>query len=59
MSEVKRYGPMGYDRLSGYMQQHPEGDYVRHADYAALEAERDALAAELAAIKGKEVDGGN
>lgn len=39
MSEVKRYDPMGYDRLSGYMQQHPEGDYVRHADYAALEAE--------------------
>ncbi len=38
MSEVKRYDPMGYDRLSGYMQQHPEGDYVRHADYAALEA---------------------
>ena len=104
MSEVKRYDPMGYDRLSGYMQQHPEGDYVRHADYAALEAEcerlrvklmviasaeparhgiewakaiaaegngepyakwreaieeRDALAAELAAIKGQEVDGGN
>ena len=75
MSEVKRYDPMGYDRLSGYMQQHPEGDYVRHADYAALEAEcerwkyrcqynantahevaaeRDALAAELAAIKGQE-----
>ena len=38
MSEVKRYDPMGYDRLSGYMQQHPEGDYVRHDDYAALEA---------------------
>ena len=43
MSEVKRYDPMRYDRLSGYMQQHPEGDYVRHADYAALEAECEAL----------------
>ena len=43
MSEVKRYDPMGYDRLSGYMQQHPEGDYVRHADYAALEAECERL----------------
>ena len=43
MSEVKRYDPMGYDRLSGYMQQHPEGDYVRHADYAALEAEHENL----------------
>ncbi len=47
MSEVKRYDPMGYDRLSGYMQQHPEGDYVRHADYAALEAECERLADEL------------
>lgn len=46
-SEVKRYDPMGYDRLSGYMQQHPEGDYVRHADYAALEAECERLADEL------------
>ena len=43
MSEVKRYDPMGYDRLSGYMQQHHEGDYVRHADYAALEAECERL----------------
>ena len=47
MSEVKRYDPMGYDRLSGYMQQHPEGDYVRHADYAALEAERERLRGEI------------
>ena len=50
MSEVKRYDPMGYDRLSGYMQQHPEGDYVRHADYAALEAECERLKNSLLAI---------
>lgn len=50
MSEVKRYDPIGYDRLSGYMQQHPEGDYVRHADYAALEAECARLKNSLLAI---------
>ena len=32
---------------------------VMATDYAALEAERDALAAELAAIKGQEVASGN
>ena len=51
MSEVKRYDPMGYDRLSGYMQQHPEGDYVRHADYAALEAECERLRAQVSALQ--------
>lgn len=54
MGEVKRYDPFGYDGLSAFMTEDNYGDYVRHADYAALEAERDALAAELAAIKGQE-----
>lgn len=44
MSEVKRWS-IGVDGVD------PNGDLVRHADYAALKAERDKLSAENAALK--------
>ncbi|WP_045158715.1 hypothetical protein [Stutzerimonas stutzeri] len=44
--EVKRYDPFGYDGLSALMHEDVLGDYVRHEDYEALLAERDALKAE-------------
>ncbi len=40
--EVKRYDPFGYDGLSALMHEDVLGDYVRHEDYEALLAERDA-----------------
>lgn len=39
MSQVKKYDPFGYDGLSALMTECEHGDYVRHEDYAALEAE--------------------
>ncbi|MDH2244858.1 hypothetical protein N5J76_03130 [Pseudomonas sp. GD03855] len=41
--EVKRYDPFGYDGLSALMHEDVLGDYVRHEDYDALLAERDAI----------------
>lgn len=41
--EVKRFDPYGYDGLSALMHEDVLGDYVRHEDYGALLAERDAL----------------
>jgi len=40
--EVKRYDPFGYDGLSALMHEDVLGDYVRHEDYDALLAERNA-----------------
>ena len=63
MSEVRRWAHTvtweGLQISAAYMAINDGGEYVMHADYAALEAERDALAAELAAIKGQEVASGN
>lgn len=46
MSEVKRYEFEVYQ-----MSAHPQGDYVHYEDYAELKAQRDALAAEVSAIR--------
>lgn len=39
MTEAKRYDPMGYDKMSGYMDETPLGDYVRAEDYDQLKAQ--------------------
>ena len=61
MSDVKRWAHTvaweGLQISAAYMAISQGGEYVMHDDYAALEAERDALAAELAAIKGQEPAG--
>lgn len=62
--ELKRYDPFGYDGLSALMREDEYGDYVRHDDYEALLAERDALRAfgnEIvsAAFEGGSFDGGD
>lgn len=53
MGEVKRYKPVINDKPYkpyAYCEQNDEGIYVRIDDYAELKAQRDALAAENAAI---------
>ena len=48
MSEqVKRYDPDVSRRGDSYMDAKPDGDYVHHDDYAALEAENARLKNEL------------
>lgn len=43
MSDITRFDPFGYGGLSALMHEDHLGDYVRHADYAKLEAEAQAL----------------
>lgn len=43
-SEVKRYDPDVSRRGDAYMDAKGDGDYVRHEDYAALEADCERLA---------------
>ena len=52
MSNPKRFDPDVSRRGDAYMDSKPDGDYVRHEDYAALEAENARLTAQLAAIQG-------
>ena len=47
-STVKRYDPDVSRRGDAYMDSKPDGDYVHHDDYAALEAENARLHAMLA-----------
>lgn len=47
---VKRFYPS--ESIPGAMRRHPEGDWVDHDDYAALEAENARLTAQLAAVQG-------
>lgn len=51
MSEVKRYDMVSHNRgmeTWDELEQRPDGDYVSYEDYAAMTAERDRLAADLA-----------
>jgi len=50
MSEVKRHTVHGYGRQDIYYNE-PDGEFVFYEDYAELKAQRDALAAENAALK--------
>ncbi len=58
MGEVKRYGFYEVNGENSALGRLPRGSFVRHSDYATLEAERDALRAEVAkltaALNGKE-----
>ena len=49
-SEVKRYEPDVSRRGDAYMDAKPDGDYVHHDDYAALEAECARLKNSLLAV---------
>jgi hypothetical protein len=51
MSEVNRYDIGGMADGGIDVQQFPDGYWVKHEDYAELKSERDALAAENAALK--------
>lgn len=57
MSDITRFDPFGYDGLSALMHEDHLGDYVRHADYAKLEAEAHALREEVAALRKSEIVG--
>jgi len=48
---VKRYDLELYHTGGGWMVENEEGDYVKHENYAALEAERDRLIVDFAPLE--------
>lgn len=48
MSEVKRYAP----DMNGEMEEHEEGEWVKHEDCAALVRDRDTLAVQVGELRG-------
>ena len=46
MKQVKRYEQMIQGRQKDFMVEHPSGEWVKHADVEAVEAERDAYKAQ-------------